>query len=72
MLVISHRLASLVPADAILVLDKGKVHDIGKHEELLARCDIYSGLWHQQNRHVHGPQGVVAHLKTDGRGPSAA
>ena len=52
MIVISHRLASLVPADAILVLDRGKVHDIGKHEELLARNDIYSGLWYQQNRHV--------------------
>jgi subfamily B ATP-binding cassette protein HlyB/CyaB len=52
MIVISHRLSSLVSADAILVLERGRVHDIGKHQELLERCDIYSDLWHQQNHHV--------------------
>jgi ATP-binding cassette subfamily B protein len=52
MIVISHRLSSLVHADAILVLDQGEVHDIGRHHDLLARCDIYRGLWQQQNAHV--------------------
>jgi ATP-binding cassette, subfamily B, bacterial HlyB/CyaB len=42
----------LVPADAILVLERGKVYDIGCHEELLYRCDIYKHLWNQQNRHL--------------------
>jgi ATP-binding cassette subfamily B protein len=28
------------------------VHDFGRHDELLERCDIYSDLWHQQNQHV--------------------
>lgn len=50
-LVVSHRLSSLVQSDQILVLDKGGKVDIGKHEELLGRCEIYSELWHQQNRH---------------------
>ncbi len=49
---ISHRLSMLVEADAILVLERGKVYDIGTHEELLQRCDIYKHLWHQQNRHL--------------------
>jgi subfamily B ATP-binding cassette protein HlyB/CyaB len=49
---ISHRLSMLVECDAILVLDQGKVYDIGTHEELLERCDIYKHMWHQQNRHV--------------------
>jgi len=49
MIVISHRLSSLVASDAILVLERGRVHDIGKHEELLERCDIYRDLWNQQN-----------------------
>jgi ATP-binding cassette subfamily B protein len=49
---ISHRLAMLVDCDAILVLDQGKVYDIGTHEELLRRCDIYKHMWHQQNRHL--------------------
>ncbi len=49
---ISHRLSMLVDCDAILVLDQGKVYDIGTHEELLRRCDIYKHMWHQQNRHI--------------------
>jgi ATP-binding cassette subfamily B protein len=52
MLVISHRLGSLVSSDAILVLERGKVADIGKHSELLERCEIYHKLWHEQNGHL--------------------
>jgi subfamily B ATP-binding cassette protein HlyB/CyaB len=61
-ILVSHRLSMLVPADAILVLERGKVYDIGRHEELLVRCDIYKHLWHQQNRHVDraGPRIQVA------------
>ncbi|MFH6784839.1 MULTISPECIES: peptidase domain-containing ABC transporter [Methylobacterium] len=51
-IVISHRLSSLVSSDAILVLERGRVHDIGKHAELLERCDIYRDLWNQQNAPV--------------------
>ena len=50
---ISHRLSMLVESDAILVLERGKVYDIGTHEELLRRCDIYKHMWYQQNRHLH-------------------
>jgi subfamily B ATP-binding cassette protein HlyB/CyaB len=49
---ISHRLSMLVDCDAILVLEQGKVYDVGTHEELLRRCDIYKHMWHQQNRHL--------------------
>jgi len=52
LVVISHRLSMLVPADAVLVLDRGRVYDIGRHDELLERCDIYRGLWHRQNPHL--------------------
>src|SRR6266852_4206536 len=55
MIVISHRLSSLVSADAILVLERGRVHDIGRHAELLERCEIYGNLWHQQTQHVTAP-----------------
>jgi len=50
-IVISHRLSSLVSADGILVLDHGRAVDMGKHDQLLARCEIYRHLWRQQNRH---------------------
>jgi ATP-binding cassette, subfamily B, bacterial HlyB/CyaB len=50
---VSHRLAMLVPADAILVMEKGRVYDIGTHHELLQRCDIYENMWQMQNRNTH-------------------
>jgi ATP-binding cassette subfamily B protein len=49
---ISHRLSSLVSSDAILVLERGKFLDMGTHQELLDRCEIYAGLWRQQNAHI--------------------
>jgi len=52
LIIISHRLSALVAADNILVLERGSVYDIGTHEQLLERCDIYAGLWHLQHRHL--------------------
>jgi subfamily B ATP-binding cassette protein HlyB/CyaB len=52
LIIISHRLSALVAADAICVLERGSVYDIGTHEQLLERCDIYAGLWHLQHRHL--------------------
>ncbi len=49
---ISHRLSMLVECDAILVLERGRFYDLGTHEELLQRCDIYKHMWYQQNRHL--------------------
>ncbi|MDQ1077739.1 peptidase domain-containing ABC transporter [Pseudoroseomonas cervicalis] len=48
MVIVSHRLASLVMADAILVLDQGRVVDCAPHAVLLERCEIYRHLWQQQ------------------------
>jgi ATP-binding cassette subfamily B protein len=56
MLIISHRLSSLAGCDAILVMDQGRVVDIGPHSDLLQRCAIYQNLWHQQNRHLTAAQ----------------
>jgi len=52
MLIVSHRLSSLVNCDQILVLERGKLMDIGPHSVLLERCAIYRTLWNQQNRHM--------------------
>jgi ATP-binding cassette subfamily B protein len=53
LIIISHRLSALVAANQILVLERGSVYDIGTHDELLERCDVYAGLWHLQHRHLH-------------------
>ncbi|WP_408740279.1 peptidase domain-containing ABC transporter [Acetobacter sp. AN02] len=52
MVIVSHRLSSLVNCDQILVMERGQVADIGPHEVLLERCAIYRTLWMQQNRHT--------------------
>ncbi len=52
MVIVSHRLSSLVDCDQIMVLERGKVMDIAPHATLLERCAIYRTLWNQQNRHI--------------------
>ncbi len=49
---VSHRLSTLVNADAILVMQHGQLVDSGRHEELLTRCETYQQLWHQQTSHL--------------------
>jgi ATP-binding cassette subfamily B protein len=51
MIVVSHRLSSLVQSDAILVFEQGRLIDFAPHSVLLGRCDIYRHLWDQQNKH---------------------
>ena len=43
--IITHRLSQIRWADVILVLAKGRLIDMGKHEELLSRCDDYRRIF---------------------------
>lgn len=47
-IVIAHRLTTIAKADHIIVLDKGKAVEEGKHEQLLLRNGHYANLWQQQ------------------------
>lgn len=45
LIVIAHRLSTIIDADQIGVIHEGILEDLGTHEELLARCDLYRTLY---------------------------
>ncbi len=51
-IMISHRLSTLVNAHTILVMQNGQLMDSGRHAELLTRCETYQTLWNQQTSHI--------------------
>ena len=51
-IVIAHRLNTIVGANNIVVLEDGKVHTQGTHEELLKNSPLYQKLWHRSERAV--------------------
>ena len=57
-IVIAQRIASVMDADRIIVLDDGRVHGVGTHEELLAGDSIYQEIYASQMEFA-GDAGVV-------------
>jgi ATP-binding cassette, subfamily B, bacterial len=47
-ILIAHRLSTIMHADVIYVLEKGKVVEIGTHDELLQQKGLYYAMWRQQ------------------------
>jgi ABC-type multidrug transport system fused ATPase/permease subunit len=47
-LVIAHRLSTILQADKIVVMNKGRIVDQGRHDELLARGGLYADLYRLQ------------------------
>ncbi len=50
--IVSHRLSTLVKSDRIFVFEQGRLADAGRHTELLGRCEPYTQLWNQQTTHL--------------------
>lgn len=49
-IIITHRMSTISLADRVVVMDKGRVLDAGRHELLLSRCDVYQRLFHVDYR----------------------
>ncbi len=47
-IVVGQRIASIMDADQILVLDNGKIVGIGTHDELMKTCDVYQQIAYSQ------------------------
>ena len=54
--IVSQRAASIQYADQIIVMDDGQIVGMGKHEELLATCEVYQEIYYSQfqKREVQG------------------
>lgn len=51
-IIIAHRLSTIINVDKIIVMDKGRIVETGKHDELLAKNGRYTELYHMQFKDV--------------------
>ncbi len=49
-IVVAHRLSTIVDADQILVLERGRIAERGTHDELLADAGVYARMWNSQEQ----------------------
>jgi ATP-binding cassette subfamily B protein len=59
MVVVAHRLATIVNADKILVIDEGQIVGQGRHDELLSSCALYKSMWNEYVRAGAGGEGYA-------------
>jgi ABC-type transport system involved in Fe-S cluster assembly fused permease/ATPase subunit len=57
-LVIAHRLSTIINADEILVLEKGRIAERGRHQTLLEKKGIYAELWKRQREAAEARQAL--------------
>ncbi len=57
-LMIAHRLSTVIGADRIVVIKDGKIADTGTHEQLKAKDGLYAEMWRQYNKAAKWKVGV--------------
>ena len=51
--VIAHRLSTIIDADKIIVLDNGRIIEIGTHQELIKKNSLYAEMWVRQQENLN-------------------
>jgi ABC-type uncharacterized transport system ATPase subunit len=66
---IAHRLSTVMHADRIYVLERGRVVDTGRHDELVAAKGLYYAMWRQQIGERRMDTGSHVHSRPMGGSP---
>jgi len=51
-IILPHPLSMLAEANPILVIDRGRIVDVDRHDRMLSKCIIYRHLWNQQTKQI--------------------
>ncbi len=66
-IIIAQRIASVMDADQIIVLNDGRIEDMGSHEELMRTSEIYRDVYESQMKGIEaGPAGAAGDEATEG------
>jgi ATP-binding cassette, subfamily B, multidrug efflux pump len=71
-IIIAHRLSTIQRANKIIVMHKGRVREIGSHQQLLANRGIYWKLYQLQYKDQEIPAAAIPGVKVDASGVMAA
>jgi ATP-binding cassette subfamily B protein len=63
-MVIAHRLSTVVNADEIIVLEKGRIAERGSHAELIDKGGLYATMWARQ-READEAEARLARVKAE-------